>query len=107
MTSRSSRRGAARGSGFIPRSRTTSADVLMHGYASEFTAEDDVCLVVKDFGTGSFYRGQTAGAAIETIRARSGAPEVLYLDETLDAGELAGLYRACDCLVSPYRGEGF
>ncbi len=83
------------------------ADILLNAYASEFTAEDDVCLVVKDFGTGSFYRGQTAGATVETIRATAGAPEVLYLDETLDPADLAGLYRACDCLVAPYRGEGF
>jgi glycosyltransferase involved in cell wall biosynthesis len=32
---------------------------------------------------------------------------VLYLDRTLGAHELAGLYAACDCLVHPYRGEGF
>ena len=51
--------------------------------------------------------GQTAGATIERLRSTPGAPEVLYLDRTLDTAELAGLYASCDCLVHPYRGEGF
>lgn len=82
-------------------------DALLNAYAAEFTAADDVCLVIQDFGTGSFYRGQTAGPAIDRLRATPGAPEVLYQDRTLAWPELAGLYRACDCLVHPYRGEGF
>ena len=41
------------------------------------------------------------------MRATPGAPEVEYLDRPLTEEELAGLYAACDCLVSPYRGEGF
>jgi glycosyltransferase involved in cell wall biosynthesis len=90
--------------GTIPRK---GIDVLLNAYASAFTAEDDVCLVVQDFGTGSFYRGQTAGALIDRVRHAAGAPEILYLDRTLGWSELAGLYAACDCLVHPYRGEGF
>ena len=83
------------------------ADVLLSAYAAEFSAADDVCLVVQDLGTGSFYRGQTAGAAVGRLRDTPGQPEVLYLERTLGWGELAGLYAACDCLVHPYRGEGF
>ncbi len=82
-------------------------DVLLDAYASAFKSEDDVCLVLKDFGVDSFYRGQTAAPMIERLRSTPGAPEVLYLDRTLDTPELAGLYAACDCLVHPYRGEGF
>ena len=34
-------------------------DILLDAYTSQFTADDDVCLVIKDFGTDSFYKGQT------------------------------------------------
>jgi glycosyltransferase involved in cell wall biosynthesis/tetratricopeptide (TPR) repeat protein len=82
-------------------------DVLLTAYARAFTATDDVCLVVKDLGAGNFYRGQTAEEAIARLRAQPGAPAVAYLDRPLTPDEVAGLYTACDCLVQPYRGEGF
>ncbi len=82
-------------------------DILLGAYARAFTAADDVCLVVKGMGAGSFYHGQTAEADIARLRATPGAPEVEYLDRPLSEKELAGLYAACDCLVLPYRGEGF
>ncbi len=31
----------------------------------------------------------------------------MLIDEELTSDELAALYRACDVLVHPYRGEGF
>jgi tetratricopeptide (TPR) repeat protein len=82
-------------------------DVLLEAYARTFTAADDVCLIVKDLGAGSFYQGQTAGEQIRQLQQRDGAAEIVYLDRTLSEAELAGLYTACDCLVHPYRGEGF
>jgi glycosyltransferase involved in cell wall biosynthesis len=90
--------------GTIPRK---GFDVLMAAYARAFTAEDDVCLVVKDMGAGSFYRGQTAEADVARLQATPSAPEVEYIDRPLYEEELAGLYAACQCLVAPYRGEGF
>lgn len=82
-------------------------DVLLQAYAKAFTAADDVCLVIKDMGGASFYRGQTARATIEEFRQRPEAPEIVYIDRTMKEEEVAELYRACDVLVSPYRGEGF
>jgi glycosyltransferase involved in cell wall biosynthesis/tetratricopeptide (TPR) repeat protein len=82
-------------------------DVLLEAYVQEFTADDDVCLVVKDMGVGSFYVGQTAEARIRQYQQRPNAPKIEYLDRNLTGEELAGLYTACDCLVHPYRGEGF
>ncbi len=58
-------------------------------------------------GGDSFYRGQTGEVSIARHQARPGAPEVEYLPQSLSEEEMAGLYTACDCLVSPYRGEGF
>jgi glycosyltransferase involved in cell wall biosynthesis/Flp pilus assembly protein TadD len=87
--------------------RRKGIDLLLSAYADTFTAADDVCLIIKDLGVGTYYGGQTAGDAIARLRERPGAPAVEYLDRPLGEDELAGLYAACDCLVQPYRGEGF
>ena len=44
-------------------------DILLQAYAETFTADDPVCLVIKDIGGASFYRGQTAVNAIGELRA--------------------------------------
>lgn len=82
-------------------------DILLEAFLNAFTAADDVCLVIKDFGGDSFYHGQTAETAIRTLQQKAGAPEILYLKEELSSEEMPSLYTACDCLVLPYRGEGF
>jgi glycosyltransferase involved in cell wall biosynthesis len=82
-------------------------DLLLGAYHNSFTADDDVCLVIKDMGSSSVYEGQTAGEMIERFISTAGAPEIEYIDRTLSPAEMAGLYTACNCLVHPYRGEGF
>ena len=82
-------------------------DILLETYRRTFTADDDVCLVIKGMGDDTFYKGQTAGDLIKEIQAEESAPEVVYLTDILGDDEIAGLYTACDCLVHPYRGEGF
>jgi GT2 family glycosyltransferase/glycosyltransferase involved in cell wall biosynthesis/2-polyprenyl-3-methyl-5-hydroxy-6-metoxy-1,4-benzoquinol methylase len=82
-------------------------DLLLSAYLKSFTAADDVCLVVKDFGGQSVYKGQTFSEQIKAAQAEPNAPEILYLDAELAPEEIPGLYTACDCLVHPYRGEGF
>jgi GT2 family glycosyltransferase len=82
-------------------------DILLQAYLKNFTAADDVCLVIKDFGGKSVYAGQTFESQIRGAQALSAAPEILYLNEELPPESLPGLYTACDCLVLPYRGEGF
>ena len=63
--------------------------------------------MIKDFGGNTFYKGQTCRDRIAEVRRRAGAPEILYLEDELAPAELPGLYTSCDCLVHPYRGEGF
>ena len=82
-------------------------DLLLEAYTQAFSSADDVCLVIKDFGTNTLYRGQTAQDMIREYQSRSNAPAIQYLDEQLSAEELAALYRRSDVLVAPYRGEGF
>lgn len=82
-------------------------DILLDAYVNSFSAQDDVCLVIKDMGGKSFYRGQTAEKTIRALQARPDAPEILYLTDDIPDSDMPGLYTACDCLVHPYRGEGF
>lgn len=82
-------------------------DLLLAAYGKAFTADDDVLLVIKGVGAGTYYRGQTAEGAIDAFRAQPGAPALRLFDEELPYAEVAPLYRAADCLVQPYRGEGF
>ena len=78
-------------------------DILMAAFARAFQPTDNVGLVIKDMGSHSFYRGQTAEANVAGLRQR-GYP-VEYIDRNLSETELARLYAACDCLVHPFRGE--
>jgi glycosyltransferase involved in cell wall biosynthesis len=81
-------------------------DILLAVWKAAFAGREDVVLIVKDFGAAGVYR---AGER-EAIRqhAHSGAlPRIELLEEELTDDQMAGLYRACDVLVHPYRGEGF
>jgi glycosyltransferase involved in cell wall biosynthesis/tetratricopeptide (TPR) repeat protein len=80
-------------------------DVLLAAYARAFRPSDGVGLVIKDMGSRSFYRGQSAEARVAELREQ-GYP-VEYIDRDLTEAEMAGLYAACDGLVHPFRGEGF
>ena len=82
-------------------------DVLLKAYLDAFTAADDVCLVIKDFGGKSVYAGQTFEEKIRAAQAQPNAPQILYINDELTPEQLPGLYRACDCFVLPYRGEGY
>ena len=82
-------------------------DLLLEAYLQAFTRTDDVCLVIKDVGGQSFYHDQNFSALIQQAQQDSNAPEIMYLDVDLNPDDLPRLYTACDCLVHPYRGEGF
>jgi glycosyltransferase involved in cell wall biosynthesis len=90
--------------GTLPRK---GADALLKAYCSAFGPKDDVCLVVKDFGAGHVYAGQTMEQQILALQKHPDAPEIIYINEELDEVSMPALYKASDCLVHPYRGEGF
>ena len=82
------------------------ADVLFDAWRRAFAGRADVTLVLKDFGADDIYRD----AGREPIREHiaSGAlPRIVLIDDDLSTDEVAALYRSCDVLVHPYRGEGF
>ncbi len=82
-------------------------DRLLEAYLAEFGPDDDVGLVVKDIGSRTVYRH--LNHARQTLAAQDdpNKPAIHYIDAPLSQGQLASLYTACDCLVAPYRGEGF
>jgi glycosyltransferase involved in cell wall biosynthesis len=86
--------------------RRKGPDVLLDAWRRAFPDRDDVVLVIKDFGADTVYRRADRGPIREY--AESGAlPRVELIQADLDTAALADLYRSCDVLVHPYRGEGF
>jgi glycosyltransferase involved in cell wall biosynthesis len=82
------------------------ADVLFDAWRQAFAGRDDVTLVLKDFGADDIYRNSGREPILEHIAAGA-LPRIVLIDEDLFTDEVAALYRACDVLVHPYRGEGF
>jgi glycosyltransferase involved in cell wall biosynthesis len=78
-------------------------DVLLSAWLEAFDGREDVSLVVKDFGADGVYRG----ADRSTLEALAAEGRITLLTQTLSDDEVAALFRACDVLVHPYRGEGF
>ncbi len=82
-------------------------DILLKAYGTAFSAEDDVCLVIKDNPRDVFYSGIKYKDEIAALRKSTNCPELIYIDEYLSPRDLASLYRECDIGVFPYRAEGF
>jgi glycosyltransferase involved in cell wall biosynthesis len=82
-------------------------DVLLSAWAEAFGPDDDVQLVIKDFGTKTHYKSQHAGDRVAELMQRDDIAPVIYLTDDMTPEELASLYRASDVFVTPYRGEGF
>jgi hypothetical protein len=81
-------------------------DLLLQAWLAAFAGRDDVALVVKNVGANSVYRTGEATALSDHI-ASGALPRVILIGDELSDDDLGSLYRACDVLVHPYRGEGF
>ncbi len=82
-------------------------DRVLQAFTEEFGPDEDVCLVVKDLGADTFYRYGNLRTEVLAARGNPSQPEIVYFDESWTPGQVASLYAGCDCLVMPYRGEGF
>jgi glycosyltransferase involved in cell wall biosynthesis/SAM-dependent methyltransferase len=87
--------------------RRKGFDVLLDAYADCFGPDDDVCLVVKLFGSHGAYHAKALDERAKAMADDPAAPAVEVIGRRLTKQEIAELYRACDVLVHPYRGEGF
>jgi len=81
-------------------------DLLVNAYLAEFTPRDRVALTIKDASTNE-YRGLTRSVDIQALAARPDLARIEYIDQTVPDEAMAQIYRAADCFVLPYRGEGF
>lgn len=79
-------------------------DVLLEAYGRAFRAWDDVVLVIKTFPNPH----NDVAAQLGARRANDAHyPRVQLIEEDWNAGQIVGLYRACQALVAPSRAEGF
>ncbi|HZQ06998.1 MAG TPA: glycosyltransferase, partial [Anaerolineae bacterium] len=78
-------------------------DILLAAFVQEFTAQDDVALILKTAGyehmLASFER------KLAKLQRRRNAPEIVHFHEPSDS--VAGYFTAADWGVFPFRGEGF
>jgi hypothetical protein len=81
-------------------------DLLIASFLDAFQGRDDVSLVVKDFGADGIYP-MSDRTRLREYAASGTSPRIVYLHDDMTTAEVASLYRACDVLVHPYRGEGF
>ncbi len=79
-------------------------DVLLDAFGTAFTRHDRVSLVIKTFP--NIHNRIEAQLAQYHSRFPDGAP-IILINTDMEEAEVADLYRRCDALVAPSRGEGF
>jgi hypothetical protein len=80
-------------------------ELLLKAYADEFSAAEDVVLVLKIFNHD---RSVNVRQQIADMRLRQGgAPVVLLMNQEIALHQLGALYTSADCFVLPTRGEGW
>ena len=80
------------------------ADVLLEAFGRAFTAADKVSLIIKTFP--NIHNRIEIHLAEFRDRFPDAAP-VIIINRDISDGEIADLYRRCDALAAPSRGEGF
>ncbi|MDF2814524.1 MAG: hypothetical protein K0Q81_724 [Paenibacillus sp.] len=80
-------------------------DLLLHAFLNEFSAKDDVALVIKIRNSKKKYKlTEIIKSHPKSIKER---PPIYIIDKMLYTPELLSLYRACNAFVLPTRGEGW
>lgn len=79
-------------------------DMLLEAFGRAFTGADRVSLVIKTF---SNIHNDIEGLLADFRSRFPNAAPVILINEDISAGEVADIYRRCDALVAPSRGEGF
>jgi glycosyltransferase involved in cell wall biosynthesis len=80
-------------------------DVLLNVWSKTTRKHENIELVIKD--TPQVYGKNTLLQDIITLQYTTGCAKIIYTDNSMSDQELADLYRSCDVVVHPYRGEGF
>jgi glycosyltransferase involved in cell wall biosynthesis len=80
-------------------------DVLLEAFLSEFSADDNVALVIKNRDTD---RSDKIEAILNQHPKRvDQKPSIYVIEQMLSPQEMFALYRSCDAFVLPTRGEGW
>lgn len=82
-------------------------DLVLKAFTEEFLADENVSLIVKDFKSASANARKANLDLLRELQQNPDNPEIIYVDRDMTENEMASLYRACDCLVYPYRAEAF
>lgn len=90
--------------GFIHRK---GANLAIAAYAQAFSADDNVCLIIKSSGSSTFYSNEKNENFLDPLLKKPNAPRYMLLDQHTSCAELASLYRSSTALLAPFRGEGF
>jgi len=84
---------------------------LLNEYFSAFDGVEDVCLVLKTYGSNTeASEQQRIKDLIRSIKSKlllKKAPKIMFIGDLLSNEQITGLHKRCDCFVLPHRAEGF
>jgi len=79
-------------------------DCLLRAYLRSFSRNDEVLLIVKEVPQYGMNRYRSI---IEASQLNSESPRIKLISADLPESQMVELFNSCDCLLHPYRGEGF
>lgn len=80
------------------------ADVMLEAYGKQFSASDDVTLIIKTFANPH----NQIHSWLKQVRLKyPDFPDVMIIEDDLSDSQLKKLYQDCHALVAPSRAEGF
>lgn len=82
-------------------------DVFLRAVIEAARTAPPFCVVVKALGGNQHYGGFHMRELVQKVQRHPQAPPLLLLEDELSREQMVGLYRACDLMLLPYRGEGF
>ena len=82
-------------------------DLLQAAWQRAFDQDSPVRLIIKDFGSTTFYRGSSQVDQLSEWAKQPGHAPVQVIRQDMPAEEIPALYRSADVGVFPYRAEGF
>ncbi|MCL4426149.1 MAG: glycosyltransferase [Firmicutes bacterium] len=87
-------------------------DLLIRAFVSEFSREEEVCLILKTYRNDPGFdpRGEAIQKEVDQLVERTrktGSPPIIIIGEILSMDSMPSLYTAADCYILPTRGEGW